>query len=68
MSDEYLILDTNAIVDLFIAQGGVVAQVTPEARLSPSPLTPLTSGHANDLGCSEGADAVDEGDADLDFG
>ena len=32
------------------------------------PLSPLASWHANDLGGAEGVEAVDEGDADLDFG
>ena len=32
------------------------------------PLSPLASCHANDLGGAEGVEAVDEGDADLDFG
>ena len=37
----------------------------PETR---HPLSPLASGHANDFGGAECVEAVDEGNADLDFG
>ena len=33
-----------------------------------APLSPLASGHANDLGGAEGVEAVHKVDADLDFG
>lgn len=44
---------------------GVVAQHALDTCL---PTIPLTSGHANDLGCAECVEAVHEGDADVDFG
>jgi hypothetical protein len=44
---------------------GVVAQVMPETR---HPLSLLASYHANDFGGAECVEAVDEGNADLDFG
>ena len=44
---------------------GVVAQLT---RKACQLLSPLTSGHADDLSGAEGVEPVYEGNADLDFG
>lgn len=44
---------------------GVVAELALEACL---PLSPLNFGDADDLGFAECVEAVDEGDADVDFG
>lgn len=61
---EFINKNNLSFILVFMSIIGIVAKLSVEALL---PLSPLSSGHAIDLGCAECVEAVHEGDADMDL-